>query len=55
MLSDKPNNIMQLHLQSSIHVRKIMVSALVNTCKEISLFKRDLIGLNEIEMIEILL
>ena len=44
----------QLHPQSPICVR-IMVSASVNTCIEISLFKCDLTGLNEVEMIEILL
>ena len=44
----------QLHPQSPIRVR-VMVSASVNTCIEISLFKCDLTGLNEVEMIEILL
>ena len=46
------NNIVQLHLQSSIRVRNYGERL---TCIEISLFKRDLIGVNEVEMIEILL
>lgn len=55
MFSDILIGTVWLHLQSSIRVRNYGYNASINTCVDIPLLKRNLIGLNGVEIIEILL